>query len=79
MQKGEANMKILAAFVIAAFVLTIGTSLAFAECAGHSQARQVKIQQQEQISKDQTTKSSFTLAEKTAEPTKATAQSSDKK
>jgi len=65
-------MKFMATFLVAVFVVAAGTSLAFGDCAGHSKAQLVKNQTQEQMTKEQpaATGSSFTVAEKAAEPAK---------
>jgi hypothetical protein len=70
--KGVTRMKLMATFLVAVFVVAVGTSFAFGDCAGHNKAQLVKNQNQEQISKDQpaSTGSQFTVAEKPAEPAK---------
>ena len=63
-------MKMVAIVLVAAFALTVGASLAFAECAGHTKAQLVKNESQEQISTDQPTGTPFVVAEKVPEPVK---------
>jgi hypothetical protein len=72
-------MKIVATFMVAAFVVAASTSFAVGACAGHSQAQMVKTQPQEQMSKDQPAGSQLTVAEKAAEPAKPVAQPPEKK
>jgi hypothetical protein len=51
-------MKLVAAFLVAVFVVVASMSFAFADCAGHSKAQLVKNetnQTQEQISTDRVT------------------------
>jgi hypothetical protein len=71
-------MKVVAALLVAVFVLAAGTSFAFGDCAGHSKAQMVKAQPQEQLSKDQPAGTPFTVAEK-AEAVKPAAQTPEKK
>jgi uncharacterized ferritin-like protein (DUF455 family) len=74
-------MKLLATFLVAIFVVAAGTSFAFGDCAGHSKAQLVKDQTQEQMSKEQpaNTGTSFTVAEKAAEPAKPVVKTPEKK
>ena len=71
-------MKIVATFMVVAFVLAVSTPLAFGACAGHSQAQMVKTQPPEQMSKDQPAGTSFTVAEKASELAKPVAQTPEK-
>jgi hypothetical protein len=72
-------MKIVATFMVVAFVLAVSTPFAFGACAGHSQAQMVKTQPQEQMSKDQQpTGTQLTVAEKAAEPVQPVAQTPEK-
>jgi hypothetical protein len=71
-------MKVVAALLVATFVLAVGTSYAFGDCAGHTKAQLAKSQPQEQMSKDQPAGTPLTVAEK-AEPAKQTAQIPEKK
>jgi hypothetical protein len=70
--KGVTHMKLVSTLLVAVFVVAVGTSFAFGDCAGHNKAQLVKNQAQEQISKDQPagTGSPLTVAEKAAEPGK---------
>ena len=77
--KGVAGMKILAMMLVAAFVMTVGTSVAFAACAGHTQAQLVQTQPQEQLSQDQTPVTPITVAEKVTEAEKPAAKAPEKK
>jgi hypothetical protein len=79
MERRVTDMKIVATFMVVAFVLAAGTSYAFGACAGHSQAQMVKTQPQDQMSKDQPTGPTLTVAEKAAEPAKPVAQTPEKK
>jgi hypothetical protein len=72
-------MKIVATFMVVAFMLAAGTSLAFGNCAGHSQAQMVKVQPQEQMSKDQPPQPQLTVAEKAAVPAQPVVQTPEKK
>ncbi len=82
--KGVTRMKLVSTFLVAVFVVAIGTSFAFAECAAHNKAQLVKKQApaQEQISKDQpqqaNTGAPLTVAEKATEQAKS-AQTVEKK
>jgi hypothetical protein len=66
-------MKLMATLLAAVFVVAVGTSLAFGDCAGHSKAQLVKNQTQEQVTKEPAaaTGSPFTVAEKSPEPAKS--------
>ena len=68
-------MKLISTFLVAVFVVAVGTSVAFGDCVGHNKAQLVKNQAQEQVSKDQPQQASpgapFTVAEKAAEPAKS--------
>ena len=66
-------MKLMATFLVAVFVVAVGTSFAFGDCAGHNKAQMVKNPPQEQMTKDQPAAagSQFAVAEKAAEPAKS--------
>jgi hypothetical protein len=72
-------MKLMATFLVAVFVMAAGASFAFADCAGHSKAQLVKDQTQEQMSKEQPTTASITVAEKAAEPVMPVVKTPEKK
>jgi hypothetical protein len=70
--KGVTHMKLVSTLLVAVFVVAVGTSFAFGDCAGHNKAQLVKNQAQEQVSKDQpaSTGTPLTVAEKPAERAK---------
>jgi hypothetical protein len=82
-------MKLVAMFLVAAFVVAVGTSFAFGDCAGHNKAQLVKnqSQSQEQLNKEQPAGATLTVAEKAAEtvaekatePAKPAAKTPEKK
>jgi hypothetical protein len=76
-------MKLVATFLVAVFVMAVGTSFAFGDCAGHNKAQLVKNQgqAQEQLTKDQPADvgAQFTVAEKAAEQVKPAAKIDVKK
>ena len=69
----------VAMLVVAAFIMTVGTSLAFGECAGHTKAQLVKTQPQDQLSQDQTPVTPITVAEKAPETVKPAEKAPEKK
>ena len=75
--KGVTRMKLVSTFLVAVFVVAVGTSFAFGDCAAHNKAQLVKKQApaQEQVSKDQPASpgAAFTVAEQTAEAAKPAA------
>jgi len=74
-------MKLMAALLVAVFVVVAGTTVAFGDCAGHTKAQLVKNQTQEQISSTQstTTASPFAIAEKAVAPAKTVVPTPEKK
>jgi hypothetical protein len=72
-------MKLLAALLVAVFVVAAGTSFAFGDCAGHNKAQLVKNQALEPMSKEQPTSTPITVAEKAAEPAKSGGNAPGKK
>jgi hypothetical protein len=74
-------MKLVATFLVAAFVVAAGTSFAFGDCAGHNKAQLVKnqSQSQQQMSKEQPAGTTLTVAEKAADPAKPVVKTPEKK
>jgi hypothetical protein len=74
-------MKLVATFLMAAFVVAVSTSFAFGDCPGHNKAQLVKnpSQSQEQVSKEQPAGATLTVAEKAADPAKPAAKTPEKK
>jgi hypothetical protein len=72
-------MKFMTTFLVAVFVVAVGTSFAFGDCAGHNKAQLVKNQALEQMSKEQPTSTPITVAEKASEPAKSAVNTPEKK
>ena len=81
--KGVTHMKLVSTFLVAVFVVAVGTSFAFGDCAAHNKAQLVKnpAPAQEQVSKDQPARPSapLTVAEKTAESAQSLVNTQGKK
>jgi hypothetical protein len=74
-------MKLMATFLVAVFLMAVGTSYAFGDCAAHSKAQLVKNQGQEQLTKESqaNTGTTFAVAEKVAETAKPADKTDEKK